>query len=163
MKFKYFILIISFLVIGTSNSYAQTQKDFITIKDVFGGYEFYQGEKILDKSQLENTLKTNQEAYKQIESAQTSYTLAMACSYAGGFMVGWPLGTAIAGGDPNWLLAGIGAGLIVVSIPLNNSYYSTAKEAVETYNNGLQTSSFWDKSDLKLTITGNGIGLTLTF
>lgn len=28
-------------------------------------------------------------------------------SYAGGFMIGWPIGTAIGGGKPAWALAGI--------------------------------------------------------
>jgi hypothetical protein len=40
-------------------------------------------------------------------------------AYSGGFMVGYTLGTAIAGGDPNWGVAGIGAGLIVVAVPLS--------------------------------------------
>jgi len=60
-------------------------------------------------------------------------------------------------------MAGIGAGLIVVSIPISQSFNKKAKQAVDTYNGGLQTSSFWDKNELKLTMTGNGIGLTLNF
>jgi len=45
--------------------------------------------------QLVNTMKINEQAYMQIKSAQSTYTMAMILSYAGGFMVGWPLGTAI--------------------------------------------------------------------
>jgi hypothetical protein len=114
-------------------------------------------------NQLVNTMKPNDQAYNQIKSAQSTYTMAMIFSCAGGFMVGWPLGTAIGGGEPNWAMAGIGAGLIVVAIPISQSFNKKAKQAVEIYNGGLQTSSFWDKNELKLSKTGNGIGLTLSF
>ncbi len=108
-------------------------------------------------------MKLDEQAYKQIKSAQSTFTMAMILSYAGGFMVGWPIGTAIAGGEPNWALAGIGAGLIVVTIPLIQKFNIQAKQAVDTYNAGLQTSSFWEKSESKFSISGNGIGLTVKF
>jgi len=114
-------------------------------------------------NQLVNTMKPNDQAYQQIKSAQSSYTLATIIGGVGGFMVGWPIGTALGGGEPNWTMAGIGAGLIVVSIPITQSFNKKAKQAVETYNGGLRTSSFWDKNELKLSMTGNGIGLTLNF
>lgn len=77
--------------------------------------------------------------------------------------VGWSIGTVIGGGEPNWTMAGIGAGLIVVAILISQSFNKKVKHAVETYKGGLQTSSFWDKNELKLILTGNGIGLTLIF
>lgn len=57
-------------------------------------------------------------------------------SYAGGFMIGWPIGTAIGGGDPNWGIAAAGVGCVLLSIPLANGYKKNAKEAVSIYNNG---------------------------
>ncbi len=144
-------------------TFGQTVTDTISMKKVFGGYQFYQGEKRLNMNQLVTTMKPNEQAYKQIKSAQSSYTIAMIFGYAGGFMVGWPIGTAIGGGKPNWAMAGIGAGLIVVAIPISHSYNKKAKQAVDTYNNGFQPSSFWDKSEIKLSMTANGIGLSLRF
>lgn len=160
---KNFAIIISILTISLSNAFAQTQKDSITIKKVFGGYQYYQGEQILNMSQLVDKMKPNEQAYEQIKSAQSTYTMAMIFSYAGGFMIGWPLGTAIAGGKPNWEIAGIGAGLVVIAIPFSQSFNKKAKQAVDKYNSGLHTSSFWDKHDLKFSVTGNGFGLTLNF
>jgi hypothetical protein len=84
-------------------------------------------------------------------------------SCAGGFMVGWPIGTAIGGGDPEWAMAGIGAGLIVIAIPLSLKFNKQAKQAVDTYNGGLFTSSFWDKNELIVSMTGNSVGLVLRF
>jgi len=78
-------------------------------------------------------------------------------------MVGWPVGTAIGGGDPNWAMAGIGAGLIVVTIPISQKFNKQAKQAVDIYNLGLQETSFWDKRELRFSMNGNGLGLTLRF
>ncbi len=160
---KNFAIILSILTICLSNTFAQTENDSITIKKVFGGYQFYQGEQRLNMNKLVNTMKPNEEAYKQIKSAQSTYTMATIFSCAGGCMVGWPLGTAMGGGEPNWIMAGIGAGLIVVTITISQSFNKKAKQAVDTFNGGLQTCSFWDKNELNLTMTGNGIGLTLNF
>ena len=156
-------IILTLLAVSMSFTFGQTASDSISMKKVFGGYQFYQGEQRLNVNQLVNTMKPNNQAYQQIKSAQSTYTLATIIGGVGGFMVGWPIGTALGGGEPNWTMAGIGAGLFVVSIPISQSFNKKAKQAVETYNSGLQTSSFWDKNELKLSLTGNGIGLTLNF
>ena len=156
-------IIITLLTVAYSFTYGQVSTDSITMKKVTGGYQFYQGDKILNMSQLVNTMKLNEEAYKQIKSAQSTYTLVSIIGGVGGFMIGWPIGTALAGGEPNWTMAGIGAGLVVVSIPISQGFNKKAKQAVDTFNGGLKTSSIWDKSELKLSMTGNGIGLTFRF
>ncbi len=111
--------------------------------------------------QLALLMKTNDQATKQLRSAKTVQVTASVIGFAGGFMVGYPLGTALVGGEPNWVLASVGAGLIVVSFTLNHSAKNKTKQAVNTYNKGLNTSSFWNNSELKLSMTGNGIGLLL--
>lgn len=156
-------IIPTLLTVCITFTFGQTVSDSISMKKVFGGYQFYQGEQRLNINQLVNSMKPNEQAYKQIKSAKSSYSMAMIFSSAGGFMVGWPLGTAIGGGKPNWAMAGIGTGLIIISIPISQSFNKKAKQAVETFNGGLQTSSYWDKKELKLSMTRNGIGLTLTF
>ena len=161
---KRIVVILTLLTVSLSFAFGQTETDSISVKKVFGGYQFYQGENRLNVKQLVNTMKPNEDAYTQIKSAQSSYTMASIVSFAGGFMIGWQLGAAVGGGDPNWAMAGIGAGLIVVTIPISQKFNKQAKQAVETYNQGLQqTSSFWDKSELRFSMTGNGLGLTLRF
>ncbi len=160
---KKIAIIITILTISLSNTFAQTENDSITMKKVFGGYQFYQGDSRLNMTQLVNTMELNELAYKQIKSAQSTYTLSMIFSCAGGFMIGYPLGTALGGGEANWGMAGIGAGLIVIAIPISQSFNKKARQAIDTYNGGIQTSSFWDKNELKLLMTDNGIGLALNF
>lgn len=160
---KRIVIIMTLLTVSLTFAFGQTETDSISMKKVFGGYQFYQGEKKLNVKQLVNTMKPNEYAYSQIKSAQSTYTMASIVSFAGGFMVGWPVGTAIGGGEPNWTLAGIGAGLLVVSIPISQKFNKQAKQAVDTYNQGLQTTSFWDNSELRFSMTENGLGLTLRF
>jgi hypothetical protein len=160
---KKLILILSLLTVNLTVVSGLTPSDSITIKKVFGGYTFFQGEKRLNMTQLVNTLKPNEQAYTQIKSAQSNYIFGAILGGVGGFMVGYPLGTALAGGEPNWTMAGIGAGLVIISIPVSIQSGKKAKQAVETFNNGLMTSTFWDNSELKVSLTGYGVGLTLRF
>lgn len=160
---KKITLLVTLLTIGAVYTSGQTSTDTIAMNKVFGGYQFYQGDQRLSMSQLVKSMEPNEQAYKQIKSAQSTYTMAMIFNYAGGFMIGYPIGTALGGGEPNWTLAGIGAGLVIVAIPISQSFNKKAKQAVDTYNSGLQTSSFWNKNVLELSMNGNGIGLTLRF
>lgn len=160
---KRLAIIISLLIVTFSFTIGQTSTDSISIRKVVGGYQFYQGEKLLKMNQLVETVKPNEQAYIQMKSAQSSSILASVFGFAGGFMVGWPIGTAIGGGDANWAIAGIGAGFIVAAIPISINSNKKAKLAVDTYNGELQANSFWDRNELKLSMTGNGIGLALNF
>lgn len=160
---KKIVIILTLLTMSLTFTLGQTVNDSISAKKVFGGYQFSQGGKRLKVNQLVNAMKPNEQAYNKIKSAKSTYTLATIIGGAGGFMVGYTIGTAIGGGDPNWVMAEIGAGLIVVSIPITLSYNKKAKEAVDTFNDGFKTSSYWNKSELKMTLTGNGIGFTLRF
>lgn len=156
-------LILILLTMCLSFTFGQTSLDSITMKKVFGGYTFYQGDKRLNMSKLVKIMRPNELAYKEIKAAQTTNIIAAIIAGTGGFMVGWPLGTALGGGDPNWTMAGIGAGLIVVSIPISQKVNKQSKRAVDTFNGGLKTSSFWDKNELRFSMTRNGVGLTLRF
>jgi hypothetical protein len=161
MMNKLYTLII-LLVLAFSSSYGQTGTP-IEVKKVFGGYKYFQGDSRLNMNQLVVAMESNEIAFQQIKKAQSTNTLGMIIAGAGGFMIGWPLGTSIAGGDPNWVLAGIGAGLIVASIPISKKVISHTNMAVETYNNGLEKTSFWQRSELDLFMNGNQLGLALKF
>ena len=161
---KQVLSIIVLILLCVSHTSAQSAADSITVKKVFGGYQFRQGDKLLSLNQLSKVLKTNDEAWDQYKSAQANSTLALIFGCAGGFLIGRPIGTAIAGGEPNWALAGIGAGLVIVAIPIATGFNTKAKQAVQTYNSGLRkTSGFRDNNQLKLSLTGYGIGFALRF
>ena len=145
------------------NRGVQSKRDSILINKTFGGYQFYQGNTRLNMSQLVNTMKPNERAWQLAKKAQSTNTIGTIIGFAGGALIGWPLGTALAGGDPEWLMAGIGGGLIVVAIPLSQKFNKQVKQAVDVYNAPLRESSFWDKKELKFSVNGNGAGLVFKF
>jgi hypothetical protein len=156
-------IILILLIAGFANTSAQSTTDTIVMQKVFGGYQFYQGSKRLNVSNLVRTMKPNEQAFKEIKAAQTTYIFGNIVAFAGGFMVGWPIGTAIGGGDPNWTLAAVGAGLIIITIPIGQKFNKQARTAVNTYNKGAKTSSFWDNTDIRFGFTGNGLGFTMNY
>jgi len=156
-------ILVVLLTVCFSFSFGQASPDTILMKKVFGGYQFLQGGKRLTINKLVKAMEPNSMAHKEIKSAQSNYTFAMILGYAAGFMVGWPIGTAVGGGDPNWVMAGIGAGLVIISIPISQSFNKKAGKAVGIYNSGLRAGSFWDKNELKFAVTNNGVGLTFGF
>lgn len=157
------VSIAAIFLIFCNFSFGQKGTDSIRIKKTFGGYKFYISTSKLNMEELKIVLESNTLAYQQLKSAQSANTVASIIGGIGGVLVGIPIGTAIAGKDANWVLAGIGAGLIGVSIPFSTKANKLAKKAVSTYNSGLRSGSFWNRSELHLSIAGNKIGLTLQF
>lgn len=155
--------ILFFVLIGTATSFGQTDTDSIYLKKVFGAYQFYYHNQKLSLPQIKNVMSSNELALEQIKSAQSTNNIGMVFACAGGFLVGWPLGTALGGGEPNWAAAGAGVGLIAITFAITNSYNIKAKRAVDTYNNGLGATSFWDSSELRVGLTANGGGLIFRF
>ena len=143
--------------------FGQFATEFISIEKGFGGNKFYQAGQRINVNQLVNTLELNEEAYRLIKSAKPTYTLATILGGAGGFMLGWPLGGVIAGGEPNWSLVGIGAGLIAISIPLADSFNKKANQAVRLFNSELPPRSYGKNKELKFSISDNRMGFHFSF
>ena len=136
----------------------------IEMEKVFGGYKYTQNGNQMTMKDLVKTMESNQQAFDLIKKAQSNNTLASIIGFAGGGLIGWPLGTAIGGGDANWTLAGIGAGLVAIGIPISSSANKKAKQAVELYNSSLNSTSFYEfKPEFKVIANGNGIGLLMNF
>jgi hypothetical protein len=94
---------------------------------------FY-GEKLVKPKQVLELMKEDPEAYKEFKQAKSNYDAGQVIGFAGGFLIGWPLGTALGGGDPQWGLMGGGAALVLLSIPLQVGYKKHARKAIDIYN-----------------------------
>ncbi|MEN8201366.1 MAG: hypothetical protein ABFS28_02140 [Bacteroidota bacterium] len=139
------------------------QSDSIVATKAFGGYRFEQNGEFLNGKALLQRMEVDQEAYAMMKRAKSNSDIASVLGFAGGFMIGWPLGTAIAGGDPNWVLAGIGAGCLAIGIPLSIQASKGMFQAVELYNSNLNGTYFEQGLLLRLGVATGGVGLTLDF
>ena len=149
------------LMFGFYVSNAQTPSDSIFVAKNFWGYKFYQKDTRLNFNQLPYVMEENSEAFNLITHAKSNNTISSIISGAGGFLLGWQLVTAAIGGDPNWVLAGVGGGLIVISIPVFSKSYRQSLEAVKMYNEGLSMSS--QRLNLNFGASKNGIGIIIGF
>lgn len=160
---KKIIVLLLLSITFCTMTYGQISSDLIIVKKQFGSFVFYKDSDKLTLSQLSKIIKTNEEASKIAKQANTTQVFAVLTGVAGGAMLGYPIGAAMAGKKPNYIIAGVGAGLIVVSVPLSFKANRQYKKATDEYNKGLDAASFWDKTELKLSMTENGFGLTLKF
>jgi len=136
----------------------------INSEKIFGGYKFTQNGEGLKMKQLVAKVSDDPKAYKLMKSAKSNVDMGTILSGIGGFLIGYPIGTAIGGGEPNWLLAIGGIVLAGTGFPLANNGYKRAKKAVGIYNKSLSEpigTNF--KPQFELATTQNRIGLIIKF
>lgn len=155
-------ILITMIIAFASTTFCLAQK--IDIEKVGGGHKFSQNGVVLTMDNISSKVASNEESLRLINKAKSSATFATILGYAGGGLIGWPLGTAIAGGKANWGIAGIGAGLLAIAFPIAGGADKKTKQAVELYNASLNpTSYFHSKPELNVVANANGIGLSMSF
>jgi hypothetical protein len=156
------LILLIFLFALSLSVFAQADSILAT-KGALGGYRYEQNGQYLNGKALLQLMEVDVDAYVLMKRAKSNSDIASVLGFAGGLMIGWPLGTAIAGDDPNWLLAGIGAGCLAIGIPLSIHASKGIFEAVEIYNSNLNGSYFEQGLLLRLGVTTGGVGLTVDF
>lgn len=142
-------------------SFAQSTPDTIEVKKTLGTV-FRQNGRNLTPRQLLDITQSNPEAYQKMQKARSNHQVGSVIGFAGGLLVGSTLGTIIGGGEANWTLAGIGAGLIGVSVPFSSAYTRHAKEAVKIYNAGSKKTGM-RTINLRFAMTGRGMAIKMIF
>jgi hypothetical protein len=72
----------------------------IQMQKTFFGTKFISNGRVLKPRDVLQLMRSDQEAYPVFRKAKSNYDAAGVLGFIGGFLVGWPLGTAIGGGDP---------------------------------------------------------------
>ncbi|SDL47250.1 hypothetical protein SAMN05421823_106117 [Catalinimonas alkaloidigena] len=156
-------LLLMVLLVGSASVSAQavTVTDSITVKPGPGTVFMYQGNRLKPKQLLLLTQRSPA-AYQEMQIAKSKSDVASVLGFIGGGLVGWPIGTALGGGQPNWALAGVGAGIIAVSIPFTASYNKHARAAAALYNqNAVPTAT--GRLEMELRFSGQHLGMQLRF
>jgi hypothetical protein len=156
---KKIVVLFVLLIVGMFSIQAQK----IEMKKIFGGQTFSQNGKTLSVSEVTSLMNENSEAYKLMKSAKSNYTWGMILGGAGGALIGFPVGTAIGGGDAKWELAVVGAGLIVASIPIASGFNKKSKKAVELYNASIISVGYQFQPTFNLDFKENRFGVSMNF
>ena len=149
---------------STSLQSKTAMKDTIEIIKKSLGYQYkYKGE-MLSLNQLGNILDKNQTTQSLYKSAKGTSGFLNVLGFAGGFCIGYGLGPLLYGRAPNLGLAGIGAGILVISLPIVSSAENKLKKAVDIYNTNIPKSAYTPfQYEMKLAIISNGVGVRINF
>lgn len=151
-------IILAFIISLTSGiSIAQTAGEITLIK-TFGGTRFEMDTLTLSPRQVMTILKDTPLAYEEFKQAKKNYSTAGVMGFAGGLLIGFPVGTLIAGGDPEWSLAIGGAALLLGSIPLNKAFQRHANNALDLHNK-----KYSSRVNTNFYLTGTGFKLRFRF
>jgi hypothetical protein len=137
-------------------------KDTIQCLKTSGGYKYNFDNKDLTITQLGEMMQKNLVATGYLKKAKSGSGFANVFGYAGGFLIGYPLGTLIGGGKANWTMFAVGCGLVVIAIPIVSTANRNLKKAVNAYNHEEMTSNL-PTYNLTLGINQSGPGLRLCF
>lgn len=118
---------------------------------------FYEDDKLIKPKEVLSRMEADPEAFAAFKKAKANYDASQVFGFIGGFMIGWPLGTALAGGDPQWGLAAGGAAVILASLPFNSAFKKHAANALTIYNKRSGASAFPVK--LKFRFDGTGVAI----
>jgi hypothetical protein len=112
----------------------------ITVRSAGLGSSYEQRGVSLDQGDMLDKLSERPATRDDVQKARTLQTVAVILGATGGALIGWPIGSAIGGDpDPAWILAGIGAGVVVVSIPFSISSSSSVAKAVKAHNDSFES------------------------
>lgn len=159
---KHFLILIA---TGSLQLYAQTETtqplEFKT--SFWRGIYLEQDEQKFTLRQAQDLMESVPLAFEEMKKANSNNAIATLLGVVGGGMVGWTLGTAAGGGDPEWILAGIGGGLIIAAIPLYSTASEKAKKAADIYNETLGYVERKKQFNVNMNLNGNGVGLVISF
>jgi len=149
------LLLVSTLLFVVSSAFSQRLQVYRT----FGGVQFQFDANTVSIKQVLEIVYDNKAAYAELRKAKKNYSVAGVLGFTGGVLIGLPLGTAILGGKPEWILAGVGGAFAIASIPLSRAFRSHAQEAVDLYNMDAPTS----RINTSFYFSGNSLGLLIKF
>jgi len=149
--------------IGGVQTAATPQPDTIQILKVSNRYKYmYHGEE-LSMEKFGVIIQDNARAMEEFKKGKGTAGFVSVLGYAGGFLIGYPVGTAIGGGKPVWAMAAVGCGLIVIAIPIAGSINHNVLKAAQAYNQGTPTSCVDSRYDIRFGMTQSGLGLSIRF
>jgi len=157
------IIFLFYLLICIS-VFSQSSNDSIQIIKINTHYRYEQQGHVLNLLQMTQIMKTDKEATKYLKSAKLSNGISVLFEFTGGFLIGYPIGTYIAGKGANLSMLAVGIGFLVVDIPISIATKRNLFKAIHHYNSyKSETGLISNAYDFHMGITQNGIGITLKF
>ena len=129
------VVTVIFLIFFSIQLFSQEQEKIEIVKKPLGTV-FQLNGKNLKVSEIAEITSSNPVSQKEMKIAKRNYHAGSFFSMVGGALIGFPIGTMIGGGEPQWELAAVGAGFVLIGIPFQIGYSKHTKKAInEFYSN----------------------------
>jgi len=128
---------------------------------------FYLGDEKISLEDTKQLIEENSNAYHLFSKGVSQRATSKVLSFAGGFLIGWPIGQAIrgAGSDPNWIMAFVGLFGASFGLILDTSSKKNFNRAVDFYN-GSSIDLGIEKRDhfnMSIGLVESGFGINISF
>lgn len=167
MKVKEVLLIITFLVSiqGITQEADFTKDSLRIVSGSLGQNVFVIGDSVVNKNIFRNTISTSNGAYNYFRKGNKLNILSGTMGFLGGAAIGFTVASLIGPGENSyWAVGATGVALLILNYPIKQSSRYNFKKAVDTYNKDLNNeTSFWNRSELNLSLSTSSIGFKLTF
>ena len=148
------------ICLSTLSGLAQYQRDTIEVGKRSG--TFYRQNRRITPGELVILTRNNPGALREMQMAKSNHEIGSLFAYSGGLAAGFALGQAIVKGKGSLTLAGIGAGLMLISLPFGSAYNRHAGKAVQLYNGEIKRTG-QRKTDFRLGLALNTASLKVSF
>jgi len=152
------ILLFFCLVLLFFQGFSQKSADTIEIRK---HKYYYQGQTISHSTVVE-ILQTDRMAHRHVQNRNACAIPAYILGFVGGGLIGWPLGTYIGGGEPEWYLAGIGGGLVAVGLGIAIIGDAQMKKAIQVFNSNRRALG-QQQMFFNVGLTNTGFGFVFRF
>lgn len=162
MRFVAYLLC---LMLGMT-AFAQDTNKIVVESGFWKGTKIFKGTQQLNKEKFYAEIANHDRAYELAQKGFRQQSTSQVFAFIGGFMIGWPLGAAVAGSEnPGWGLAPAGVGVIMIGWPIYNGGSKKIKKAARIYNEAEGLAHFRQSPRINLSLVGNGneVGLRLRF
>ncbi|NDP21228.1 MAG: DUF4156 domain-containing protein [Paludibacter sp.] len=122
----------------------------------------YKGEN-LTMDRLSFIVQKNAKSLEYLNKAKSTSGLLNVMGFVGGALIGYPLGTLLGGGNPNWTLAAVGCGVLVVAIPIASTANNNVKKSIDTFNRLTPIAQNDLYYDIRFGIIQSGLGFSIKF
>jgi hypothetical protein len=155
-------IILVFVAFLGHEAYSQQLEMHRTI----GGAHFMRDTLYLSHRQVSEILSIDPQAHAEFKVARNNYRIGGILGFAGAIMLAVPVISSVTGSEPEWVLAGGGAALVIASIPFSRSFKNRSQAAIDGYNlrQVKPESRVYNKYEgLRPRLYFTGIGATLRF
>ncbi len=159
---KTYLLVLLLVLSGFSYPVLAQNTDEIIVQKRGLGFSYFHNGRQISKKDLLHVLESDPAARQELKKGYRNAWPASLLTFAGGFLISYPMGKQLAGGQPNWLVSGAGAGLLTFSLPFAGAKMKREHEAIYVYNGGSHYAAR-PRTDLRVGYAHHGVTVALVF